>query len=63
MAYVIAEPCIGVKDTAEGKRIFQALAENGTVIMPFGPTFWALGFGMAVDQFGTPWMINSERAA
>jgi len=54
---------IGVKDTAEGKRIFQALAENGTVIMPFGPTFWAPGFGMAVDQFGTPWMINCEPAA
>ena len=54
---------ITVNDTAEGKRIFQAVAENGNVTMPFGPTFWAPGFGMVVDQFGTPWMINCERAA
>jgi PhnB protein len=42
----------------EGERIFNALAENGTVKMPFEKTFWAERFGMVVDQFGTPWMIN-----
>ena len=52
---------IGVKDTAEGKRIFQALADGGNVVMPFGPTFWAAGFGMLVDRFGIPWMINCEQ--
>jgi PhnB protein len=26
--------------------------------MPFGPTFWAKGFGMLVDKFGTPWMVS-----
>jgi PhnB protein len=34
------------------------LAENGTVKMPFEKTFWADRFGMVVDRFGTPWMIN-----
>jgi PhnB protein len=52
-----------IRDLAEAKRIFTALAKNGTVEMPFGETFWAAGFGMFVDQFGTPWMINCERAA
>jgi PhnB protein len=28
------------------------------VNMPFGKTFWAKGFGMCVDQFGIPWMVN-----
>ena len=28
--------------------------------MPYGPTFWAAGFGMLVDQFGVPWMVNVE---
>ncbi len=42
----------------EGERIFNALAENGTVKMPFEKTFWADRFGMVVDHFGTPWMIN-----
>jgi PhnB protein len=39
------------------------LADNGTVIMPFEKTFWAAGgFGMLVDRFGTPWMVNCEKA-
>jgi PhnB protein len=28
------------------------------VVMPFGPTFWAKGFGMVTDRFGTPWMVG-----
>jgi PhnB protein len=53
---------IGLTDTAEAERIFQALAENGTVHMPLQQTFWAARFGMLVDRFGTPWMINCEPA-
>lgn len=52
-----------IKDTAEADRIFQALAEGGKVEMPFGPTFFAAGFGMCVDRFGIPWMAISEKAA
>ena len=26
------------------------------------PSFWALRFGVLVDQFGTPWVVNCERA-
>jgi PhnB protein len=54
---------IGLNDVAKGERIFNQLAEGGTVQMPFGPTFWAAGFGMCVDRFGTPWMLNCEQAA
>jgi PhnB protein len=49
-----------VKDPAEGARLFAALSENGSVHMPFEKTFWSPGFGMCVDQFGIPWMINTE---
>lgn len=52
-----------LKDIAEGERIFNALAENGTVQMPFAETFWSPGFGMCVDQFGIPWMVNCEGPA
>ncbi len=52
-----------VEGSADARRIFDALAENGTVTMPFEKTFWAAGgFGMLVDRFGTPWMINCEQA-
>ncbi len=53
---------ISVDDPADGERIFNALADNGKVQMPFQETFWAVGFGMLVDRFGTPWMVNCERA-
>lgn len=49
-----------LEDTAACERIFNALAENGSVQMPFQKTFWTAGFGMCVDQFGIPWMVNSE---
>jgi PhnB protein len=45
---------------ADAERIFHALAENGTVRMELQETFWAARFGMLVDQFGVPWMINCE---
>lgn len=51
------------KDTAEGERIFKALAEGGQVEMPFQATFWTAGFGMCVDRFGIPWMVNSQQTA
>jgi PhnB protein len=49
-------------DTAEeAERVFHGLAEKGTVTMPIGETFWATRFGMLVDQFGIPWMVNCEK--
>jgi PhnB protein len=51
---------IAIGDPLEAERIFQALAENGTVKMPMQKTFWAARFGMLVDRFGIPWMINCE---
>ena len=54
---------IGIDDPVKGERMFNALAENGTVQMPFQKTFWASGFGVLTDQFGVSWEINCEQAA
>lgn len=54
---------IQIDDPAEADRIFQALSENGTVTMPIQQTFWAARFGMVVDRFGIPWMVNCGQAA
>jgi len=51
---------IAVKDPADAERIFKALSEGGDVTMPLAQTFWAKRFGMTVDRFGTPWMVNCE---
>lgn len=39
----------------------ESLAAGGTATMPFGETFWAKGFGMCTDRFGTPWMVNCAK--
>lgn len=54
---------VSVTSPADGERIFKALADGGKVNMPFQKTFWSPGFGMAIDRFGTPWMVNTEPAA
>jgi PhnB protein len=47
-----------IDDVADAGRVFNTLAEGGSVQMPFEETFWAERFGMVTDRFGTPWMIN-----
>jgi PhnB protein len=47
----------------EAERVFHALADGGNVRMPIEETFWAVRFGMLTDRFGTPWMVNCEKAA
>jgi PhnB protein len=47
-------------DPSDGERVFRRLAEGGNVQMPFAPTFWSPGFGVCVDKFGTPWMVNCD---
>ncbi len=52
---------VNVDSAAEARRIFDAFAEGGTVHMPLEKTFFSEAFGMLVDRFGTPWMINCAK--
>jgi PhnB protein len=54
--------CISIqtKDIGEAERSFAALSEGAKVQMPLGETFWAKRFGMLIDKFGQPWMVNCE---
>ena len=49
---------LSFSDAKRAQRVFEALSPGAQVRMPFGPTFWAEGFGMLVDRFGTPWMVG-----
>ena len=51
---------IQIKDAAEAERIFRELSDEGSMVMPLEKTFWAERFGMVIDRFGIPWMINCE---
>jgi PhnB protein len=50
-------------DVAQAEKIFKALSEKGEIRMTFAKTFWSPGFGMLLDQFGTPWMVNCSDPA
>lgn len=52
-----------IREPAQAERVFHALADEGAVRMPIQQTFWAARFGMLVDRYGIPWMINCEQAA
>ena len=56
-----ASVSVSVDDAAEAERVFAALAKGGNVQMPMGETFWSVRFGMCVDQFGVPWMVNCDK--
>lgn len=48
---------IPAKDGADAKRIFEALADGGTVQLPLTETFFSPSFGMLADKFGVAWMV------
>lgn len=52
-----------IADPAEAERVFGALSDGAEIQMPLQQTFWASRFGMLVDRFGTPWMVNCDRPA
>ena len=49
---------IAADSVAEAERMFNALAEGGTVQMPLAQTFWSPKFGMVADRFGLSWMVS-----
>ena len=51
---------LNVSSAGEAERLFEKLANGGKVVYPIAKTFWSERFGMVVDRFGIPWMINCE---
>ena len=46
------------RDGAEGRRVFEALGEGGTIEVPLAPAFWGGDFGMLTDAFGITWTVS-----
>jgi len=49
---------IDVESPEEAERIFAELSAGGKVVSPIAETFWAQRWGMLVDRYGKPWMVN-----
>ncbi|WP_306353857.1 VOC family protein [Flavobacterium sp. '19STA2R22 D10 B1'] len=43
---------------AETKKLFDGLAEGGTITMELQEMFWGAYFGSCTDKFGVQWMVN-----
>jgi PhnB protein len=50
-------------DVADANRVFDALADGGSVNQKLEPTFFSVAFGMCTDRFGTPWMVVGPEPA
>lgn len=46
-------------DEAALRTIWEALADGGTIALPFGPAPWGDQFGMLIDRFGISWMFSA----
>ena len=49
---------VDVETAEEAERVFAALSEGGQVQMPLAETFWAHRWGLLLDRYGKPWMVN-----
>lgn len=45
-------------DVDELRGYWQKLSDGGTVSVPLEKQMWGDEFGMCVDRFGIPWMVN-----
>ena len=48
---------INADTDADAQRLFAALGDGGSVMMPLSETFFATSFGMLTDRFGVGWMV------
>jgi len=49
---------LGGTNEAEMRKIFDALAAGGKVLMPLEKQFWGDIFGSLTDKFGVEWLMN-----
>lgn len=49
-----------VQTVEQGQKYFDAIHKEGSVLMPYGKTFYSPGFGMVTDRFGVGWMIYTK---
>jgi PhnB protein len=48
----------GAEDADQLRGYWEKLSDGGTVTMPLEKQMWGDEFGMCVDRFGVPWMVN-----
>lgn len=52
--------CINPDTEEEANKLFNGLAEGGTIGMPLQKMFWGALYGDVTDRFGIKWMLNYD---
>lgn len=52
--------CVNTNDKEESKRIYDALQEDGEVVMPLQETFFSPLYAIVTDKFGVTFQIYTE---
>ncbi len=52
---------VDVDNEEKLEKVFNKMAEGGTVTMPLADQFWGAKFGMLKDKFGVSWMFNCDK--
>jgi PhnB protein len=55
--------CLSGDDGDELHGYWNKLSDGGTVAVPLEKQMWGDEFGMCVDRFGIPWMVNIVAAS
>lgn len=50
-------------DADDLRGYWEKLSDGGMVTVPFEKQMWGDEFGMCIDRFGTPWMVNITQQA
>ena len=53
--------CVTADSSEDAERMYNALADGGTVFMAMNETFFAHKFGQLRDKFGINWMVIHEK--
>lgn len=54
---------LNVRDDAQARNYFDALADGGQVQLPLTENFFATSFGMVTDRLGVAWSVVAARPA
>ncbi|MEO6590407.1 MAG: VOC family protein [Pyrinomonadaceae bacterium] len=51
---------INADSKEEAEKLYNDLADGGTMPMPIADAFWGAYFGMLTDKFGVQWLVNYD---
>lgn len=52
--------CISTEDKEKAQRFYDALSQDGNVVMPLQETFFSPAYGIVTDKFGVTFQIHTQ---